>query len=32
MAKGAGYVATATGWPLFFAICVMVATSIVLLT
>jgi PAT family beta-lactamase induction signal transducer AmpG len=33
MVKGAGYVATVTGWPLFFAICVMVAVpSLVLLT
>ena len=33
MVKGAGYVATATGGPLFFAICVMVAVpSLVLLT
>jgi PAT family beta-lactamase induction signal transducer AmpG len=32
LSSGAGYVAKATGWPLFFAICVVVAVpSLILL-
>jgi len=31
MSSGAGYVAKATGWPLFFAICVAVAVPSLML-